>query len=74
MFSEVGGLGEGFLADGALVGFFSVVRAEVRLERGLPGIGVATDVARVVSLERIPGGRAHDGAAGEADWWRRGVI
>lgn len=60
---EVGCLSEGFLADRTLVGFFSVVRAEVRLERGLSRVRLAADVARVVPREGIPSCRPHGGAA-----------
>ena len=47
---EVGGLGEGLLADGAMVRFLTRVRPEVDREVGGPGEGLLADGAMVYTV------------------------
>ena len=52
---KVSCLREGLLAYRALVGFFSVVRPQMRLEGGLPRVGLATNVAGIIPGECLLG-------------------
>ena len=75
MSCQVSCLSEGLLTYGTLVRLLPVVRAQMRLQRGLPRVGLSTYVAGVGSRERVPGWRSYDGAAGNVDRrWRRGVV
>lgn len=53
MSGQVSSLRERLLANGTLVGLLPGMRAKVCLQSGLPGIGLAANVARVVSWERL---------------------
>ena len=74
---QVGRLSKCLLADGTLVRFFSVMRPEMRLERRLPCVRLAADMAGIVPWERVPHDAAHRRTAREASDGRRrarGVV
>ena len=74
---QVGCLSKSLLADGTLVRFFSIVRPEMRLERRLPCVRLAADMAGIVARERVPHDAAHGRTARETSDGRRrarGVV